>query len=108
MIPKGIQNADAIIQACKETLAGLDATANAQWREVLESVISVTEDLKGKFFLKTNLAVPVTNACRRDAAELQSLVAGGDLTGFPEALDKLRSDMEKLLKQAKMEGVIIT
>ena len=108
MVPKGIQNADAIIEACKETLSGLGPTADSEWREFLESVIGVTEDLKSKFFLKTNLAIPITNACRKDAAELQSLVAEGDLTGFPQVVDRFRNNMETLLKRAKMEGVIIT
>ncbi len=108
MVPKGIENADAIIEASRQTLAGLDSTANPEWRECLESVISALEDMKTKFFLKTNLAIPITNACRRDAAELQSLAVGGDLARFSQVLDRLRGNMEKLLKQAKMEGVIIT
>ena len=66
------------------------------------------EDLKTKFFLKTNLAIPITNALRKDAAELQSLMAKHDLSGFPEVMTRLRGDMEKLVKQAKMEGIIIT
>jgi len=107
MIPKGIENADAIIEACKLTLAGLDS-ADAEWREVLQSVIEIMEDMKTKFFLKTNLAIPVTNACRKDAAELQSLVEKHDLSYFPEVLARFRGNMEKILKQANMDGVIIT
>jgi len=108
MVPKGIENADAIIEASRQTLAGLDSTASPEWRECLESVISATEDLKKKFFLKTNLAIPITNTCRKDAAELQSLLAKGDLADFSQVLDRFRNNMETLLKQAKMEGVIIT
>jgi len=107
MIAKGIENANAIIEACQLTLAGLDST-DPEWKEVLQSVIEIIEDLKTKFFLKTNLAIPITNACRRDATELQSLVEKHDLSRFPEVLTRLRGNMEKLLKQAKMEGVIIT
>ena len=107
MIPKGIENANAIIEACKLTLAGLDS-ADPEWKEVLQSVIEIMDDLKTKFFLKTNLAIPITNASRKDATELQSLVEEHDLSRFPEVLARFRGNMEKLLKDAKMDGVIIT
>ena len=107
MIPKGIENANAIIEACKLTLAGLDS-ANPEWKEVLQSIIEIMENLKTKFFLKTNLAIPITNACRKDATELQSLVEKHNLSCFSEVLNRLRGNMEKLLKQAEMDGLIIT
>ena len=107
MIPKGIENANTIIEACKLTLAGLDSV-EPEWAEVLQSVIEIMEDMKAKFFLKTNLAIPITNACRKDVAELQSLVEKHDLSCFPAVLARFRDNMEKLLKQAKMDGVIIT
>jgi len=107
MIPKGIENADTIIKSCKLTLVDLDS-ANAEWKEVLQSVIEIMEDMKTKFFLKTNLAIPITNACRKDATELQSLVEKHDLSCFPEVIARFRGNMEKMLKQANMDGVIIT
>jgi len=107
MVPKGIENANAIIEACGLTLAGLDS-ADPEWEEVLRSVIEIMEDLKTKFFLKTNLAIPITNVSRKDATELQSLVEKHDLSSFPEVMGRFRGNMEKLLKQAKMDGVIIT
>ncbi len=107
MIPKGIENANAVIEACKLTLAGLDS-ADPEWKEVLQSAIEIMEDLKTKFFLKTNLAIPITNASRKDASELQSLVENHNLSGFPEVLLRFRGNLEKLLKQAKMDGLIIT
>ncbi len=107
MIPKGIENADAIIEACKLTLAGLDS-AEPEWKEVLQSVISALEELKTKFFLKTNLAIPITNTCRKDAVELQALAEKQDLSGFPETLARFRGNVEKLFKQANMEGITIT
>ena len=107
MIPKGIETANVIIETCQLTLAGL-GSADPEWKEVLRSVIEIMEDLKTKFFLKTNLAIPITNACRKDATELQSLVEKHGLSCFPEVLARFRGNMEKLLKQAKMEGVIIT
>ena len=107
MIAKGIENVNAIIEACQLTLTGLDS-ADPEWKEVLQSVIEIMEDLKINFFLKTNLAIPITNACRKDATELQSLVEKHDLSCFPEVLARFQGNMEKLLKQAKMDGVIIT
>ena len=107
MIPKGIENANAIIEVCKLTLVGLDS-ANLEWKEVLQSVIEIMGDLQTMFFLKTNLAIPITNACRKDATYLQSLVDKHNLSCFAELLARFRDNMEKLLKQAKMDGVIIT
>ena len=107
MIPKGIGNANAIIAACRLTLAGL-GTADSEWKEVLQSVIEILEDLKTKFFLKTNLAIPITNASRKDAIELQSLVEKHDLSCFSEVLARFRGNMEKLLKEANVDGLIIT
>ena len=107
MIPKGIENANAIIEACQLTLTGLDS-ADPESKEVLQSVIEILEDLKTKFFLKTNLAIPITNASRKDAIELQSLVEKHDLSSFPEVLARFRGNMEKLLKEANMDGLIIT
>jgi predicted metal-dependent hydrolase len=107
MIAKGIENANEIIEDCKRALAGLDS-AEQEWKEILQSIITIMEDLKTKFFLKTNLAIPITNACRKDAAELLSLVENHDLSRFPEVLGRFRENMEKLLKQANMDGVIIT
>ncbi len=107
MISKGIENANVIIEACKLTLADLNS-ADPEWKKVLQSVIEIMENLKTKFFLKTNLAIPITNASRKDAIELQSLVEKHDLSCFSEVLARFRGNVEKLLKQAKMEGVIIT
>ena len=107
MLSKGIENANAVIAACKLTLAGLDS-ADPQWKVVLQSSIEIMEDLKTKFFLKTNLAIPITNACRKNATELQSLVEKHDLACLSEVLVRFRGNMEKLLKQAKMDGLIIT
>ncbi len=107
MIAKGIENVNAIIEVCQLTLAGLES-ADPEWKEVLQSVIEIMDDLKTKFFLKTNLAIPITNASRKDAIELQSLVEKHDLSCFPEVLARFQGNMEKLLKQAKMDGLTIT
>ena len=107
MIPKGIENTDAIIEACKLTLAGLGST-NPEWTAVLQSIMEIMEKLKINFFLKTNLAIPITNTCLKDATELQSLTNQHNLSGFPEVLAKFRINMEKLLKQTQLDGLIIT
>ncbi len=107
MIPKGIENTDAIVEACQSTLAGLDSADNES-KAVLQDVINVLETLKTKFFLKTNLSIPITNTCRKDATELKSLVEKKDLSSFPEVMARFRGNMEKLLKQANMEGLTIT
>ena len=108
MIPKGIENADAIVAACQQTLAELGVESETEWRQTLSDISDAIGKLKTVFFLKTNLAIPVTNVCLKDASELQSLVAGGDLSNFSEVLARLRADVENLLKHAKMEGITLT
>lgn len=107
MVPKGIENADAIIEACKSTLGTL-GRAEPEWKEVLQNAIGALEELKPKFFLKTNLAIPLTSACLKDAEELLSLAEKKDLSAFTEALARFRASMDKLLKQANMDGITIT
>ena len=107
MIPKGVENADAIIAACQATLAALDG-AEPEWKEVLGSVVTALEELKTKFFLKTNLAIPISNVCRKDADELQGLAEKQELSGFGDVLTRFRGNIEKLLKQSNMEGIVIT
>jgi len=108
MIPKGIENAEAIVSACRQTVTALGPSAETGWIEVLESVDEALEELKTKFFLKTNLAVPITNACRRDAKELEDLAGRGELEPFPQVLERFRTNVTKLLKNAQMDGLIIT
>jgi hypothetical protein len=107
MIPKGVENADAIVAACQATLAALEQP-EADWKETLESIVSALEVLKTKFFLKTNLAVPATNLCRKDAVELQALAEKKELATFGEVLARFRANAEKLFGQSNMEGIVIT
>ncbi len=107
MIPKGIENADAIIAACRATLAAL-GEPEPEWKDLLESVATALEELKTKFFLKTNLAIPITNLCRKDVDELQRLAEKQELSGFGDILTRFRGNIEKLLKQSNMEGIVIT
>jgi hypothetical protein len=107
-MPKAIENADSLIETCRSILGGLDEKAKPEWKETLENVIAAIEILKTQFFIKTNLAIPGTKACLKDAVEMRSLVTEGDLSKLPDSLARLRANLEKLLSQAKMEGVVLT
>jgi len=105
---KAIENSDAIIETCNKILSELGDKAKPEWKETLESVISAIEKLKTQFFIKTNLAIPGTKACLKDATEIRSLITEGDLSKLPGVLSRLQASLEKLLSQAKMEGVALT
>jgi hypothetical protein len=108
MTPKGVQNAEAIIGACNKALTDLGEQAEPECKELLTGVVTTLETMKTRFFLKTNLAIPVTNACRKDAADLQTAADGGDLSGVADALARFRTSADKLFKQAKMDGIALT
>jgi hypothetical protein len=108
MIPKGIENVDAIIEAFNKTSASLSKKGNAEYKAWLKSAVEVLGQMRDKFFLKTNPAIPVTNKARKDAEELQAVAAGGDMSKFPAAFEVIKQDMDTLLKRASMDGVIIT
>ena len=108
MPPKGIMNTDEIIAMCNETQTVLGEVIEADWKEVLTSVVEILEGMKSKFFLKTNPAVPITNAIKKAATALKDAATAGDIAAIPGALEQLKSSMEKLLKAGKMEGIIIT
>ena len=108
MTPKGVQNLEAALAACRNILDGLGPDSDRDWKEILSSIVSVGQDLKNKFFLKTNLAIPASNACRKNALELEEIAAGGDESRFSEVLDKLKGSMETLLEGADMGGITIT
>ena len=108
MTPKGIQNAEAVIEACNKALADLGEQAEPECKELLTGVVTTLETMKTQFFLKTNLAIPVTKACRKDAVDLQTAAAGGDLSGVADAVVRFRASADKLFKQAKMDGIALT
>ena len=108
MVSKGVQNLEAATETCRGILEKLKPEANPEWKIILKSIIELGQDLKTKFFLKTNLAVPVTNGCLKSARELEKIVESGDLDLFPEVLNKLKSTFEKLLDGADMGGIVIT
>jgi len=105
---KAIENSDAIIATCTQILSELGDKAKPEWKGTLENVVSAIEKLKTQFFIKTNLAIPGTKACLKDATEVRSLVSAGDLPKLPDVLARLQASLEKLLSQAKMEGVSLT
>ena len=107
MIPKGEENTDVIIEACRTTVAAL-ADPKSEWKEALEGVIDALEKVKTSFFLKTNLAVPITNTCRKDAQELQALAEKQDTAAFDEVLARFQKNIAQFIEQSGMEGLIIT
>ncbi len=108
MIARGVQNADAIVKLMNKAISDLGGKAKPEWQAAMKSVVATFEDMKGKFFIKTNFAVPPTNAVLKDATELGTLAAKGDLTKFPEALTRLQSSVDNLVKRSKMDGVSLT
>ena len=107
MTTKGEENTDVIIEACQAILVAL-ASPKPEWKEALEGTVTALENLKTLFFLKTNLAVPITNTCRKDAEELRGLADKEDLDAFGEAIPRFSDNIKKLLDQSNMEGLIIT
>ena len=108
MIPKGVQNLEACLAACRNIIDSLSPDTDPEWREILSSIIAVGQDLKTKFFLKTNMAIPATNACRKRALELEEIAGGEEMSRFSEVLDNLKGSVEKLLEGADMGGIVIT
>ena len=107
-MPTAIENSEVVIETCRTILSELGDKAKPEWKETLESVISAIEKLKAQFFIKTNLAIPGTRACLKDATEIRSLITEGDLSKLPDVLSRLQASLEKLLSQAKMEGIALT
>jgi len=108
MIAKGMQNADAIIAAAKKTLADLGKKAKPEWKKTLEGAAATMEDQKGKFFLKTNFSIPLTNVLLKDLTELSALAAKGDTAKFADVMARFDTDMKKFIDQSKMDGAILT
>ncbi len=108
MVPKGVQNLEAALTACRNIIDSLSPDADPEWKDILSSIVAIGQDLKAKFFLKTNLAIPATSACRKNALELEQIASGADLSRLPEVLDRLKSSVKKLLEGADMGGIVIT
>ena len=108
MIARGVQNADAVIQSLNKALSDLGEKAKPEWQASMKSIIATFKDMKGKFFIKTNFAIPATNAVLKDATEVGTLAANGDLAKFPEALARLQTSVDNLVKRSKMDGVSLT
>ena len=96
------------LAACRQALASLGPSVEPQVKRTLEDAVGALEQLEGRFFLKTNPAVPITGDCRADALDLARLAGSGDLAGFPQALARFAANVQKLLGDAKMEGIILT
>ena len=79
-----------------------------QITDQIKDAVAAMEKMKTQFFIKTNFALPPTKACLKDAVEVQSLAASGDLDQLADALARLKENVEKLLRLSKMEGVALT
>ncbi len=108
MVPKGVQNLEAALTSCRNIIDSLSPDADPEWNIILSSIVAIGQDLKTKFFLKTSLAIPATNACRKDALELEEIASHADLNRFPEVLGRLQSSAAKRLEGADMGGIVIT
>ena len=108
MPAKGAQNVEATIAELKKTLASLGDKAKPEWQMSLNNIIQKLEDMKDLFFMKSNIAVPATGACLKDATELSSLAAAGNTSSFPEALVRLQTSMDNLIDRSSLDGVSLT
>ena len=107
MSTKGEENTDLIIESCQEVLATL-VDPKPEWEEVLATTVAALGKLKTLFFLKTNLAVPITNACRKDTEQLKELADKQDFAAFDEVFAGFQKNIKKLLEQSNMKGLILT
>ena len=107
MSTKGEENTDVIIEACRAILTAL-VNPEPEVKEAMEGVVTALEKLKTLFFLKTNLAVPITNVCRKDAEELQELAEKQDTAAFGDVITRFEANIKSLIDQSSMEGLIIT
>ncbi len=107
MSTKGEDNVNTIIEACQATLAAL-TDPKPEWKVILDDTITALEKVKISFFLKTNLAVPITNTCRKDAEELRGLAEKQDTATFGDVITRFADNIKSLIDQSSMEGLIIT
>lgn len=108
MLPRGLVNADAIVAACNKTLQVLGDKAKPEWVDTLKNTAAMMEDMKSKFFIKTNFAIPVTNALLKDVNGVQSIASSGDLAAITEAIARVKASLENLAQRGKMDGVSLT
>ncbi len=108
MPSKGALNVEATISELRKTLTSLGDKAKPEWQASLNSIIQKLEDMKDLFFMKSNIAVPTTSACLKDATELSSLAAAGNISSFPEALARLQTSMDTLIDRSSLDGVSLT
>ncbi len=107
MSTKGEENTDVIIESCQEVLATL-VDPKQEWEAALTTTVAALEKMKTLFFLKTNLAVPITNTCRKDTERLKELADKQDLAAFDEVFAGFQINIKKLLEQSNMKGLILT
>jgi hypothetical protein len=106
------ENLDAALAACQRVLDGLDGAGGGvdptATKAALAHMMETMEEIKEKFFMKTNPSIPPTVTCKKSATQLEELVGKGDWVGFGSAYTKFQGDVKTLVEKAKMEGTTIT
>jgi hypothetical protein len=111
MPAKGEENLKSTMDTCSRVLAGLDKVTTegvSVWKSELEQIAKTLQGLEGKFFFKTNPSIPSSNACRKDAVQLEELQQKGDWSTFAATLPRFRQNVETMVKKAEMPGTVLT
>ncbi|GIX46704.1 MAG: hypothetical protein KatS3mg131_0915 [Candidatus Tectimicrobiota bacterium] len=110
-LTKGQENLEAALATCQQVQAALASAAAPEAQQAyagLAEVVQALEGVREKFFLKTQLSVPPTRACKTEAAALASLVGAQQWAEVPAALGRLQKATQTLVTKAKMDGTTIT
>jgi hypothetical protein len=115
--PEAKQNVIDGIERCRETLAAIDSTENADLSghaKKIEEIVELLDGLKEKVFLKTKKALTpaylVLESSRNvaDLAEEMDAEDDDDVMEFGEAVDQLKDNVAKLQGASKQHSVIVT
>ncbi|MGQ4809195.1 hypothetical protein NKDENANG_02607 [Candidatus Entotheonellaceae bacterium PAL068K] len=108
---KGIENLQEAIAACQQAHAALteaSATETPQAQTTLQETLNSLHEVSDKFFLKTMMSVPPTQACKLEAAAVVTVISDGNWGNLPSAVEKLQKATKALVTKAKMDGTTIT
>jgi len=120
-MPKGQEQVQAALEACRDYLAEARELAAAEvgWKteveERLARVLEVLDSVVDKFFLRSKLSIPFASKCDAEAGRLGETLRG--LDGRPDedtqraiigALDALEKAAKALEKRSAMQGMAIT
>jgi hypothetical protein len=117
----GQDQVQAALEICRDVSEGVSGlgAVEEEWRaqtmERLESVGTILEETRDKFFLRMKLCVPFTSRCEREAKRLEEAfraleAAPGGSTegGFDSALTALEKSAKALEERSAMGGMAIT